>query len=113
MSNREERRLRAKCRKATGSAAVKLQLRRSSPPHNLDITPEHLLSVAGPQCLHRRFLCGESPGKMDRWNAPPLTIGDFTVGEDAAEEPLAVPFDSRSNPRDIGRIETKANDGRH
>ena len=113
MCDREKRRLRAEGRKTTGGTAVKLQLRRASSPHNLDITPEHLLGVASAECFHRRFLCGEATGKMDRWSAPALTVANFTVGENAADKPLAVPFDGGGDARDIGRVEAKANDGRH
>ena len=113
MCDREERRFRAERRKATGGAAVKLQLRGASPPHNLDVTPEHLLSVTGSERFHRRFLCGEAPGKMDRWRASTLAVGDFPVGEDPVEKSIAISSDCRCDPRDVSRIETKANDGRH
>ena len=113
MRNREERRFRANCCKAPGGAPVKQQLRRASTPNYLDIAPQHLLSVTGAERFHRRFLCGKSPGKMDRGNSAALTVGNLTVGEDAVEEAIAVPVDGRCDPRDIGSIETKANDGRH
>ena len=113
MGDGEERRFRAESREATGGAAVKLQLRRPSSAHNLDVTPKYLLSVTGSERFHRRFLCGEAPGKMDRWGASTLAVRDLPVGEDAMEEALAVSFDCRCDSRDISRIETKANDGRH
>ena len=113
MGDREERRLGAKHREATGGAAVKLQLRRPSAPHHLDIAPEDLLGVTGAERLHRRFLCGETPGKMDRGRTTALAVGNFPVGENAAEKPIAVPFDCCRDARDVGRIETKANDGGH
>jgi hypothetical protein len=113
MRDREERRLRAEGRKATGGAPVKLQLRGASSPNHLDVTPEDLLGVTGSERLHRRFLCGEATGKMDRGRASALAVGDFTVGENTAEKSITVPFDCRGDARDIGRIETKANDCGH
>ena len=94
-------------------AAVKLQLRRSAAPYHFDVAPEHLLSVTGAERFHRRFLCREAPGKMDRRVPPALAIGDFAVGEDAAEETVSVTFDCCRDARDIGGIEAKANDVRH
>ena len=113
MSNREEGTFRAEGRKATSGATMKLQLRGASPADNLDIAPEDLLGVTGSERLHRRFLCGEATGKMDRGRASALTVSNFTVSEHTAEKAITVPFDCRSDARDIGRIETKANDCGH
>ena len=113
MSDCEERSCRAEGRKATGGATVKLQLRGASSPNNLDIAPKDLLGVTGSERLHRRFLCGEATGKMDRGRTSALAVGDFTVGENTAEKSIAVPFDCRSDARNIRRIETKANDAGH
>ena len=113
MCDCEERRLRAEGGKATAGATMKLELRGSSSPNNLDITPEDLLGVTGSERLHGRFLCGEATGKMDRGRASALAVGDFAVGENTTEKPITVSFDCRGDARDIGRIETKANDCGH
>jgi len=71
------------------------------------------LGVTGAERLHCGLFCRETPGKMDRRTAPALAIGDFAVGEDAAQETVPVSFDCRGDARDICGIEAKANDGRH
>ena len=38
----------------------------------------------------------------------PAAVGDFTVGENAADEPVAVPVDCGGNPRNLGRVEARA-----
>jgi hypothetical protein len=63
--------------------------------------------------LHRRLFGGEAAGKVDRRIPPALAVRDLPVGENAAEESLAVSFDCRGDARYIGSIEAKANDGRH
>ena len=113
MCNREERGSCAEYRKATAGAAMKQQLRRSSPSHDFNIAPEDLLGVARAERFHGGFLCREAPGKMDRRIPAPLAIRNLTVGENAVEEPLSVPFDCRRDARYIGSIEAKANDVRH
>ena len=61
--------------------------------------------MAGPQRLHRRFLCGKPPGKMDRGDTPAHAVCDLVLGEDATQEPLAVPFDAVSDAVDLCRVE--------
>jgi hypothetical protein len=113
MRDREERRLRAERRKATGGATVKLQLRGTPSANYLDVTPQDLLSVTCSERLHCRFLCGEPTGKMDRGRASALAVGDFTVGENTAEKSITVPFYCRGDARNVSRIETKANNAGH
>jgi len=92
---------------------MKLQLRRTSAPHDFNVAPEHLLGMTRSERFHRRLFGSEAAGKMDRRIAPALAVRDLPVGEDAAQESLAVSFDCRGDARDIGSIEAKANDGRH
>ena len=113
MCNREERGSRAENRKATAGAAMKQQLRRSSPSHDFNIAPEDLLGVTRAERFHGGFLCREAPGKMDRRIPTPLAIRNLTVGEDTVEEPLSVSFDCRRDARYIGGVQAKANDVRH
>jgi len=66
--------------------------------------------MAGPERLHRRFLCGEPPGEM-RYGIPaPRTIGNLSFGEHAAEKALAISFEGRADPGNIGCIESEAED---
>jgi len=113
MCDGEQGGTRAECRKATARAAVKLQLRRSSPSYHFDIAPEHLLGMTRAERFHGGFLCREAPGKMDRRIPTPLAIRNLTFGEDTVEEPLSVSFDCRCDARYIGGVEAEANDGRH
>jgi len=111
--NREERRAGPDRGEATAGTTMKLQLRRTSAPHDFNVAPEHLLGMTRSERFHRRLFGGEAAGKMDRRIAPALAVRDLPVGEDAAQESLAVSFDCRGDARDIGSIEAKANDGRH
>ena len=113
MRDREQRGSRAERREAPAGAAMKQQLRRSSAADDLDIAPQHLLGVTGAERFHRGFLCGEAAGKMDRRMPPALAIRNLAFGENAVEEPLAVPFDGRGDARYVGGVEAKADDVRH
>ena len=113
MRNREERRAGSDRREATAGATMKLELRRTSAADDFHVAPEHLLSMTGSECFHRRLFGSEAAGKVDRRIPPALAIRDLPVGEDAAQESLAVSFDCRGDAGDIGSIEAKANDGRH
>lgn len=92
---------------------MKLQLRRTSAPHDFNVAPQHLLRMTRSKRFHRCLFGSEAAGKMDRRIAPALAVRNLAVGEDAAEESIAVSFDCRGDARYIGSIEAKANDGRH
>ena len=105
-------------------AAVKLQLRRTAAPDDFDVAPQDAPRVAGAERLHRRLFRGEAAGKMNGRHAAPLAVRDLAVGEDAVQEPLAVPLDRggdaamsvASRPRPmmldmIDRMLPKPNDG--
>lgn len=92
---------------------MKLQLRWASAAHDFDVTPEHLLGMPRSKRLHRRLFGSEASGKVDRRISPALAVRNLPVGENAAQESLAVTFDCRGDARYIGSIEAKANDGRH
>ena len=66
--------------------------------------------MAGPERLHRRFLCGEPPGEM-RYGIPaPRTIGNLSVGEHAMQKALAIAFEGRADPGNVGGIEPESED---
>ena len=92
---------------------MKLQLRGTSAAHDFNVAPEDLLGMTRSKRLHRRLFGSEAAGIVNRWSPPALAIRDLPVGEDAAQESLAVSFDCRGDARYIGSIEAKANDGRH
>jgi YfiH family protein len=62
--------------------------------------------MAGAKRLHRRFLGGKSCGIRRSKIAFRPTIGDFSVGEDAPQESLAVTVDHVGHALDFGRVET-------
>lgn len=100
--------------KSSRGAAVELQLRRTTVAHDLDVAPEHLLGVARAQCLHACFLRGKPAGEMNRGLAAAGAVRNFAGGENALQEPLAVPLDGRRDTRNFGRVKPEADDvGRH
>lgn len=113
MRDREERGAAAHRREATAGPAVQVELRRAAAAHDFDVAPQHALRVSGAERLHRRFLGGEAAGKMDRRNAAAPAVGDFAVGENAVNEPIAVSLDRLRNAIDVGRIESQPDDVRH
>jgi YfiH family protein len=92
---------------------VECQARRAAAAENLDAAPEDILCVTRAQGFHRRFLRGEASGKMNRGLSAPHAVGDFSLGEDPMDEPIAVTRDRRGDPRDIGGVDTKADNVGH
>ena len=90
-----------------GRAAVKMQLRRAAFAYHLDVPPQDLLGMSGAERLHRRFLCGEAPGKMDFRVTSPLAVGDLTLCKHALQETIAEALDGVRDPRDVGRVDAK------
>ena len=113
MRDGQQRRSGAERGKTASRAAVELELRRTASADDFDVAPENLLRVPGAKRLHRGFLGGKSPGKMDRRLTSPHAIGNLAVGEDAPQEPIAVTLDGRRDSRDVGGIETQTDDVRH
>jgi hypothetical protein len=112
VSDRELRGSSAYLREAPGGAAVQPQLRRTTGLANdFDITPKNSLRVAGAERFHGGLFGGEPAREMNRWIVPPHTVGDFRFREDAVGEPVAVPFDRRSDARDICRVQAQSDDG--
>ena len=86
----QQRRTAAHRARAPRGAAVQPQLRRPAAAERPRVAPEHAARMAGAERLHRRFLRREAPGEVRHRVAPPRAIGDLAVGEDAAQEPVAV-----------------------
>ena len=113
MRDRQQRALRAERRKPPGRAAVELELRRTAAAHDLDVPPQHLLRVSRAERLHAGFLGREPSGKVDRGHAAAIAIGNFPVGEDAAQKPLAVALDRGGDAIDFRGVKTEPDDVRH
>src|SRR5438552_19083129 len=113
MGDRQERGAAADCGESPRRAAVKLQLRRTTAPDNLEIAPQHALRVAGAERFHAGFLGGEPACKMNGGHAAARAIRDFAVGEYAAQKPISVPLDDVRNAVDVGWREADADDGGH
>ena len=99
--------------KSPRGAAVQLQLRGSAAANHLDVAPQHTLRVAGAERFHGRLLRGEAAGEVNGRHASARAVGDLTLGEDAAREPLAVPRDRVGDAMDVGRVEAEPYDVRH
>ena len=112
MSDRQLRRSTADFREAPRGAAVQLQLRGTpGPADDLDVAPEHALRVPGAERFHRGFLRSKAAGKMNRGVAPPHAVRDFTFGEDAVCESLAVALDGGGDSWDVGGVEPESDNG--
>lgn len=113
MGDREKGRHGADRRESAAGAAVKPQRRRAAPPHDLDITPQHVLRMAGAEGFHGGLLGGEPPSEMDRRCPPSHAVRDFAVGENALKESIAKSFHRRGNSRNVCCVEPKPDDVRH
>ncbi len=87
------------------------QPRRTRATRDLDVFPHDAVGMAGAERLHRRFFCGEAAGEVGSRVSAAGTIGDLAFGEHATQEPIAVSFDSLSEPRDVGGIEANPQNG--
>lgn len=81
--------------------------------YDLDVAPEHTVGVAGPESFHRRFFRREAARVVNGGSAPLGAVRDLAAGEDALKEPIAVLFDGRGDPVDVGGVESKSDDVRH
>jgi purine-nucleoside/S-methyl-5'-thioadenosine phosphorylase / adenosine deaminase len=50
---------------------------------------------------------------MNRRFPPPHAVRDLAFGEDALDEPIAVPFDGGDDAGDVGSVDAKSDDGGH
>ena len=92
---------------------MKLQLRGTAVPHDLDVAPQHAVGVACAERLHAGFLGRESAGEMNRRCAAPGAVGDLALGEDAAEKALAIPLDRVRDAVNLRGVQTEADDVGH
>ena len=113
MCDGEERRRSAQRAESSCGATMKPKLRRPAVPDHLDAAPQDLRRMTGSEGFQRRFLGCETTGKMNRRLASPRTVGDLRLREDAIYEAVAESRNGRRDARNIGRVESQANDGRH
>ena len=110
--NRQERTGRIQVGHTARGAAMKLQLRGGARgAQYLDIAPEHALRMTGAKCFHGRFFRGEPAGEMGCRVPPPRRVRDLSVGEYAAEKPIAVSRDGRFNAVNFGCIHAETDNG--
>jgi hypothetical protein len=103
----------ADCSKASRCAPMKPQLRRAAVTDDLDVAPQDVLGVPGAKRFHRGFLGGEAAGEVDGRFLAAHAVFDFTIGEHAMQEPIAISFNGRRDSRDIRCVETKTDNFRH
>ena len=82
-------------------------------PDHFDVAPEHLLRMPGAERLHPGFFGGEPAGEMDRGHAAPCTVRNLSLCEDAAQEPVAEPFDGGRDAVDFRGVEAEPDDVGH
>lgn len=96
--------------KSMAGATVQLELRRSAAADDLDVAPEHTLRMTGAERFHRRLFRREPSGEMDGGLPSPHAVRDLPVGKEPLSEPLAIPFDRGGDSRDVGSVDSKADD---
>lgn len=112
MRNRELRRTAADLGKAASGAAVQPKLRGTAGlADHFDIAPEHSLGVSCSKRFHCRFLGRKTTRKVNRWLVTAHAVLDFGIRKDPMREAVAVAFKCGGDPRDVRRVESKANDG--
>ncbi len=112
MRDRKLRGLSANLGEASCGPAVQPQLRRSAwPTNHLDVAPKHALRVSGAERFHRRFFGCEPACEMNRRMMASHAVFDLAVREDPVSEAIAVPVERGGNTRNIGRVESKSDDG--
>lgn len=110
MGNRDQRLRDAHLSGAPGRAPLQLQVRRPTAPNDLDVFPHDAARLSGAERLHGRLFDREPAGQV-RNRVPALcTIGNLAVGEDAAQETIAVSFEKVSHAMQIRRVDSDAND---
>ena len=89
---------------------MKLQLRRSTDPDDLDVLPQHATRMARAESLHRGLFRGKPAGEMRNGVAAPRTIGDLPIGEHPVQKPVAITFERFRNPWEIRRVQSNSDD---
>lgn len=110
MSDGDEAASYAQTLRQPGSGAMQLELRRPGPADDLDILPQDPARMTGAEGFHRGFLHREPACQVGNRIAPSRTIRNLAVGEDAAQEAIAVSFQNLRNPREVGRVHADADD---
>ena len=87
------------------------QLRRTARlADDFNVAPQHSLRVSGAQGFHRRFLGREATGEVNGRIVAPHAVRNLPFSEDSVSKPFAVPFDGRSDARDIRGVEAESDD---
>ena len=63
-----------------------------------------------PSAFIAASLAANRPARLGTGIALPRTIGNLAVGEDAAQEAVAVPLEHLAHARDVGRVEPETDD---
>jgi hypothetical protein len=103
----------ADCSEPSRCASMQPELRRAAVTDDLDVAPQDVLSMPGAERFHRGFLGGEAAGEVDGRFLAARAVFDFTIGEHAMQEPIAISFNGRRDPRDIRCVEAKTDNLRH
>lgn len=110
MRDREERIRCAHRREPAGGAAVKLETRWPAGPNDLDVPPQDVLRMPRAERLHARFFRREPTREVNGCRPAACAVRDFRVGENAADEPIAVTLDRCGDAVDFRSINTQTND---
>jgi polyphenol oxidase len=113
MGDGQQRRTPAHRLESSGCAAVEHEAWRSAVPHDFDVPPQDFLGVTGAKRLHRRLLCREPAGEVDRRPMPAHAVRDFPVSEDARDEAVTPPFHDGLDAIDVCRVKSEADDIGH
>lgn len=100
--DRQERRSPAHGLEAATGPVVEHETWWSPGANDFDVAPPDLVREPGPQRLHGRFLCSESPGEVNGRPMTSLTICDLAAGEYSAHETRSPAFDDVLDAVDIG-----------
>ena len=107
MRDRQQRGLNAHPRGTPRGTAVEQEFWRAAVADDFDVFPQHTARMAGSERLHCRLFGGKASRDVGHRIAAALTIGYFPLGENAAQESLAVTLVDVADPGDVGRIEAK------
>ena len=109
--DRELRGSPADLREASRGATMQPQLRRTARlSDDFDVAPQYSLRVSGAERFHRRFLGRKAAGEVNGRIVAPHAVRHLRFSEDAVSKAFAVPFNGRSDPRDIRGVEAESDD---
>lgn len=110
MRDGQQRRLHTHAFGTRGRCSMQPELRRAKRAEDFNILPEHAARMTRAERFHCRFLGGEAPGEMRHGVPPARTIGNLTLREDTAQEPLSVSFKRAGDAWEVGGINSQSED---